>query len=157
MAGGRCDGNIKSEKGALTIARLKCNWRAGLTRQNREVTMAHERLLELAKKVEAAAEMTAALAADATLGLRTGFPDAATAGLIHEDAVRSTDELLTLVKEALPGWHYSMHGRARAAGAWTCSLRRSDVLDDDEILGIGEADSLPQALLAAVLRIAARR
>jgi hypothetical protein len=49
-----------------------------------------------------------------------------------------------------------MHGRARLDGPWRCSLRRSDTRDDDEILGLGEARTLNLAVLAAVVRLAAR-
>ena len=118
--------------------------------------MVHQELQELAGAVEAADPLDAALAAKAVRALRYGFPAEAAAGLIP-DGMPSTDALLALVQAALPGWHYKIHGRARPAGAWSCSLRRSDVLDDDEILGTGDADSLPQALLATLLRIAAWR
>lgn len=117
--------------------------------------MAHQELQELAAAVEAADPSDKALAARAVAGLRLGFPEE-TAGLTG-GGLPSTDALLALVQAALPGWHYKIHGRARPAGAWSCSLRRSDVLDDDEVLGTGDADTLPQALLAAVLRIAAWR
>ena len=118
--------------------------------------MAREELQKLAGTVEAADHLNVPLSARAVAGLRSAFPAEAAAGLIP-DGPLSTDALLALVMAALPGWHYSAHGRARKAGAWSCSLRRSDVLDDDEILGTGEADSLMQALLAAMLRVAALR
>ena len=118
--------------------------------------MVHQELQDLVGAVEAADPMNADLAARAITALRSGFPAEAAAGLIP-DGLPSTDALLALVQVALPGWHYKIHGRARPAGAWSCSLRRSDVLDDDEILGTGDADTLPQALLAALLRIVAWR
>ncbi len=117
--------------------------------------MSREELLGLAILVEDAPEPDDALAARAAQGLAEAFPAAAAAGLVSPAAMRSTDALLALVSTALPGWHYSIRGRARPAGSWALSLRRSDVLDDDEILGTGEADRLPSALLAALLRIAA--
>ncbi len=119
--------------------------------------MAQNELLALATQVESVRGMDAKLGAAVLHALRAGFPAEAAVGLIPDGAATSADSLLALVMAALPGWHYKIHGKARPAGEWTCSLRRSDVLDDDEILGTGDADSLPQALLAAVLRIVARR
>jgi hypothetical protein len=119
--------------------------------------MAQDELLDLAKQVESVRALDARLGAAALHALRAGFPAEAAAGLIPDGAASSADALLALAMAALPGWHFKIHGKARPAGEWTCSLRRSDVLDDDEILGTGDADSLPLALLAAVLRILARR
>lgn len=118
--------------------------------------MVQQEFQKLAGAVEAADPLGTELAARALAALRTAFPVQAAEGLIPEGDL-STDALLALVQAALPGWHYKIHGRARPSGAWSCSLRRSDVLDDDEILGTGDADSLSQALLAAILRIVALR
>ena len=120
--------------------------------------MARKALLETAAQVEAAEGLGFEVAADALHGLRAAFPKQETDGHLPEGVVTSTDGLVALVNAALPGWHFSIHGRARpGAGRWTCSLRRSDVLDDDEIVGTGEAVTLSQAVLAAVLRVAAWR
>lgn len=113
---------------------------------------------ELAKKVEAASNAVLDLTATVAKALRASFPDAAAAGQIPDNIATSTDAVVALVNAALPGWYLSIHGRARtAAGAWRCSLRRSDVRDDDEMLGVGEAHTLTLAMLAAVLRVAARQ
>ena len=120
--------------------------------------MAREELLELAERVEAATAPDSALAAQVMHGLRAALPQEAAAGHLPDGLAQSTDAMLALVNSALPGWHFSIHGRARPApGSWTCSLRRSDVLDDDEVLGTAKAASLSQAVLAAVLRVAAWR
>ena len=119
--------------------------------------MAQDDLTDLARRVESASGLEAHLGAAAQHALRARLPVEAAAGLIPDGMAASTDALLALILAALPGWHYSVHGRARPAGAWTCSLRKSDVLDDDEVLGTGEAGTLPQALLAAVLRVVALR
>ena len=98
------------------------------------------------------------LTAAALRGLRAAFPVEAAAGRLPDDMAISSDGIVELVIGALPGWHFNIHGRARhSPGSWSCSLRRSDLLDDDEILGTGEARSLHQAVLAAVIRVAAWR
>lgn len=119
--------------------------------------MAKTEALALAGQIEAAAGLDGAMAATVEAALRASFPDQAAAGQIPEGIARSSDLMVALVMAALPGWYFSIHGRARPHGPWTCTLRRSDVDDDDEILGTGEAQNLSQAILAAVLRIAAYR
>ena len=113
---------------------------------------------DLAKRVEASSNADRDLRADVARVLRASYPAAASAGQITDEVAASTDAILALVNAALPGWYLSIHGRARkAAGAWRCTLRRSDVRDDDEAIGVGEAHSLNLAILAAVLRVAARQ
>lgn len=115
-------------------------------------------LEELAKRVEAASNADLDLPANVARALRASFPSAAAAGRIPDDIASSTDAIVAQVIALMPGWHFSIHGRARiAAGAWRCTLRRSDVRDDDETIGVGEAHSLNLAILAAVLRVAARQ
>jgi hypothetical protein len=120
--------------------------------------MQEKDLEELATRVEAASSADPDLRATVTEALRTSFPSMASAGKVPDDVATSTDAILAQVIAALPGWHLSIHGRARtSAGSWRCTLRRSDVRDDDEAIGVGEAHSLNLAILAAVLRVAARQ
>ena len=120
--------------------------------------MVRKELLELASKIEAATSLDMDLTASVVRGLRVAFPTEAAAGHIPDGMDLSSDAIIELVILALSGWHFNIHGRARHSPAsWNCSLRRSDVLDDDEILGTGEARSLHQAVLAAVIRVAAWR
>jgi hypothetical protein len=120
--------------------------------------MVRKEFLELASKIEAAGALDLDLRASALRGLRAALPTEAAAGHLPDDLDLSSDAVVEVVIHALPGWHFNIHGRARhSPGSWSCSLRRSDVLDDDEILGTGEARSLHQAVLAAVLRVAAWR
>jgi hypothetical protein len=120
--------------------------------------MARTGLEELAARVEDASVLDTDLKRAVEKALRESFPDAAAAGLVPDGIVHSTDAIVALVVSALPGWHFSIHGRARPdVGPWRCSLRRSDVLDDDETLGLGEARDLNLAVLAAVVRVAARK
>jgi hypothetical protein len=112
----------------------------------------------LATRVEAANSADRDLPADVARALRASFPGAASAGPIPDEITTSTDAVLAQVIASLPGWHFSIHGRARTdTGAWRCSLRRSEVRDDDEAIGVGEANALNLAILAALLRVAARQ
>ncbi|MDH5452439.1 MAG: hypothetical protein OEY05_08280 [Paracoccaceae bacterium] len=72
--------------------------------------------------------------------------------------IQSSDEAIHLVDLALPNWSISLKGRTNDAdGHWTCTLRRSDTLDDDLLIGIGRGPSLSHAILAAMVRVAALR
>lgn len=120
--------------------------------------MARKELLELATKIEAVSSIDMDLRAAIARGLREAFPTEAAAGYLTDSLDVSSDGIVEFVNRALPEWHFNIHGRARhSLASWSCSLRRSDVLDDDEILGTGEARSLHQAVLAAVIRVAALR
>jgi ribonucleotide monophosphatase NagD (HAD superfamily) len=115
-------------------------------------------LEELANRVEAATDTDSDLAANAASALRASFSSTSSASQIPDDIATSSDAIVALVNAALPGWHFSIHGRARTdKDAWRCTLRRSDVRDDDEMIGVGEAHSLNRAILAALLRVAARQ
>ncbi|MCV2873692.1 hypothetical protein OEZ71_15440 [Defluviimonas sp. WL0050] len=72
--------------------------------------------------------------------------------------IQSSDEAIHLVDLALPDWSISLKGRTNDAdGHWTCTLRRSDTLDDDFMIGIGRGPVLSHAILAAMVRVAALR
>lgn len=120
--------------------------------------MAHTELEELARRVETADAIDIELNDAIMKALHASFPNAAAAILISEGILASTDAIVALVTLALPGWHFSISGWALSdVGPWHCLLRRSDVLDDDEVLGIGEAHRLNLAVLAALIRVATRR
>lgn len=120
--------------------------------------MSENELRKLAERIEAASPVGEALAGDTVRALRMAFPEPTR--LLGQDAqlLASTDEALRVVDAALPGWEIDMKGIAREPdGHWTCTLREQGALDDDEVIGIGQAPSLPRALLAALVRIAAVR
>ncbi len=113
---------------------------------------------ELASRVEASSNADFDLSANVAGASRASFPTAASAGHIQDDIATSTDAIVAQVIAALPGWHFSIRGRARTdTGAWRCTLRRSDVRDDDETIGVSEAHSRSLATPAAGLRVAARQ
>lgn len=104
-------------------------------------------LAQLAHEIEAALEMTEDLrtrAASAIGAKVEGFDTATDFG--------STDAVLRIVRECLPGWTIQLKGTAtHPNGHWHCSLRRSDVRDNDPYVGIGAGPTLPHALLGAVI------
>ena len=58
----------------------------------------------------------------------------------------------------LPGWEIDLrNASAGLGGSWTCALREGTARDDDQIIGIGKAQTLSLAMVAALLRVAARR
>ena len=72
----------------------------------------------------------------------------------HAVALHSTDAVPCLVAEALPSWSVHVTGHsARAAGRWTCTIRETGVRDDDELIGVGKADTLPYAVMVALLKV----
>lgn len=113
-------------------------------------------LLALADRIEAALTIDEALASDVLRQI--GAFDAAHAADFTGPDLDSTDRLLMLVYDALPGWTVSVKGKAwQPNGHWVCSLRKTSSRDSDEYIGVGRAPSLPHALLAAVLRVIGQR
>lgn len=107
-----------------------------------------KRLTELAHEVEGA------LALDADLAGRVNAALEKVAGRALSGVnLESTDEVLGLVYEIRPGWSVGMKGTARLPnGHWRCTLRQSDMRDNDASLGVGGGPNLPHALLAALLK-----
>lgn len=70
----------------------------------------------------------------------------------------STEAALALVCAEYPGWRIDLQGQAKTeSGGWTCSIRENGTRDDDEVIGIGSAGTIPLALVSAMLLAAARR
>lgn len=68
----------------------------------------------------------------------------------------STDEVLHLTDEVIPGWTISLQGKAvEPNGHWKCTLRQSSSRDNDEFIGRGKGLTVGQAVLAGTLRVAA--
>lgn len=101
----------------------------------------------LAHEIEGALDLTQGMKDRATEILR-----ARVEGLTEPIDFESTDEVLGLVRAALPGWTIQIRGMAsHPNGHWRCSLRRSDTRDNDPFVGIGHGPTLPHALLGAVI------
>jgi hypothetical protein len=115
-------------------------------------------LTALAERIESGPEVDAGLTADAIESLKAAFPEATQALRRDCPLLTSTDEALHVVHAIVPAWDISIKGVAvEPHGHWRCSLRESSALDEDTVIGIGRAPSLPRALIAALLRIAAGR
>ena len=109
-------------------------------------------LLGLAKDIEAALALDDDLVKKAKNALAQASEDAASVADLE-----STDDVISLVYAIHPGWHLSMKGTATMPnGHWRCTLRKSDLRDNDALIGIGNGPTLPHALLAAVLKAMAQ-
>jgi hypothetical protein len=87
-------------------------------------------------------------------GLQVAHPaaDADAAALVSADAA------LELAARALPGWEADLRSPSIGEGGmWTCALREGTMRDDDQLIGIGRSASLPLAISAALIQVAARR
>lgn len=104
-------------------------------------------LAELAHEVEAVFELSEDLRTRARDALQERIAD-----LPADMDFESTDEVLGVVHRYLPGWSIQIRGTAtRPNGHWHCSIRKSDIRDNDQYVGIGNGPTLPHALLAAIL------
>lgn len=109
-------------------------------------------LLGLAKDIEAALALNDDLAKKARIALAQ-FSKRTLADVDLE----STDDVISLVYAIHPGWHLSMKGTATMPnGHWRCTLRKSDLRDNDAFVGIGNGPTLSHALLAALLKAIAQ-
>ena len=119
--------------------------------------MKKAQLIDLAKKLDAAPTLTAALTEDVVAAVRQLWPDASVA-MLDAKALYTTDHALHLVNQMLPEWTISLDGVADdKMGDWTCSLRQSRVTDSDPYLGVGHAAKPAHAILAALFAALASR
>lgn len=72
---------------------------------------------------------------------------------IERHDLDSTDRVLSVIYVLRSGWSVAIRGNATTPnGHWTCTLRKSSAMDDDEYIGIGRGPTLPHSLLAALLK-----
>ena len=113
---------------------------------------------KLARRMELADAGDAASMAMVVDGLKQAFPAHARAVSGFARNPEEAAGLLALIADAFHGWTIVLKGKAsHSDGSWTCSLRESSLLDDDELIGIGKAKTLPLALAAAALLAQSRR
>ncbi len=106
-------------------------------------------LAKLAQEVEAALTLESNLVERVIAQLHRVLKDQN----IEPKHLDSTDKILSLITAIRPGWVISMRGTAHLPnGHWSCSLRKSDMRDNDEYLGIGRGPTLSHSLLAALLK-----
>jgi hypothetical protein len=113
----------------------------------------HQKDLEaLAARTETGSTDDPAFVEALLAGLRATDP--AAVDPVDVAALVSTEGTLALIEERLPGWRIAVEGRT---GHWRATLRESGARDDDEVIGLGRAPTIPLALLAALLRVGQRR
>lgn len=116
--------------------------------------MEQDQLTDLLAKVEAVERLDQELESAVLDGMTSAFPGKAVWSAHQTKTLEATDEVLRLINIVLPNWSISLKGTAdEADGRWTCTLRETGVLDNDEIIGIGRAPNLPLAIIAAMLKV----
>ena len=67
--------------------------------------------------------------------------------------VVSSDDVIHLVDETIPGWSIHIKGKAlEPNGHWHCNLRRTDSHDDNDFIALGKGPVLANVLLATLMR-----
>jgi hypothetical protein len=113
--------------------------------------MTPNRLAELQDRLATAA--AGDLSGVAHEGLTLAWPPTDVLPAFDPDLTASFDKALALITGALPGWGVGLEGTAVAGGLWTCRLRATGLRDDDEVIGIGAAQTAPLALIVALLQV----
>lgn len=113
--------------------------------------MSKETVSTLRTRAQAAEDLDEALLHDAAEVLREVFPGAPAHPELLSDPVEA---VLHVIDRCLPGWTISLKGRAAEPdGHWHCSLREGD-MDNDRVIGSGDAPTVSLALLRALLVVA---
>ncbi len=116
-----------------------------------------DRLNATAQAVESTGDVGSELRSNVVEAIRSAFPEPARLLRPDSDLLNSTDAALHIVDALVPAWEISIKGVAlEYDGHWVCTLRETSS-PDNEMIGVGRAPSLPRALIAALLRIAALR
>jgi hypothetical protein len=106
-------------------------------------------------QIEAASSLDAKTLAQGCDLLRQVFPQAPAS---LETTPASAEAILHLVDVILPNWTIQLTGKAMEPdGHWRASLRESRGSDEDEMVGLGAAATVAQALIAALLRVALQK
>lgn len=118
--------------------------------------MVSENLHDVARRIEATADLDAATV---SFILEQVEKLLARVGIKPQGDWRdisSTDQVLHLVDQAAPGWSIHLDGKAfEPNGHWRCTLRPSDMRDDDEFIATAKGPRLVNVLVAAFLRLLA--
>jgi hypothetical protein len=116
--------------------------------------MKAEKLEKIAAGVERASAGDPGLVKMLLEALHAAHPEAPA----DASALVSADAALALAANALPGWEADLRNPSVGEGGkWTCTLREHTASDDDQLIGIGKSSSLPLAIGAALIQVAARR
>jgi|OM-RGC.v1.027954053 hypothetical protein len=115
-------------------------------------------LTDVFTKVLQANTLDAGLYQDVISALQSAFPDEnfGESGPLADR--HPTEAVLHLVNTHLPDWSIVLKGTAREGdGEWTCTLRQSDLQDNDAMLGNGAGPTLALAMLIAFLKLSVFR
>ena len=114
--------------------------------------MALAELLGLAKEIEASPTYDAALTRKAFEIVEAQLPDM-DKSMIVAGAFGSADAVLQAIDHTFPGWALAMNGIANETnGHWKCTLRHSEVRDNDAFLGAAHGPMLSNVLIGAFLK-----
>ena len=118
--------------------------------------MTEDQLTALEHRLAAAAP--ADLAAMAAAWLASVWPKDGQSPAFDPALAVSLDKALQLTVETFPNWAITLQGTAHPTiGQWTCTLRKSGLRDDYEMIGIGSAPTAPLAMIMALLRVMIRQ
>ncbi len=110
----------------------------------------------LAKRIETTEGLDESTLAQISEALSGHLPDKDQVRAITAEQLASSDHVIHLIDDAVPGWAIHIDGKAvEPNGHWHCTLRRSDTRDSDEFIGHGKGKVLSHALTAALLRTVA--
>lgn len=105
-----------------------------------------------------AASAPADLAALAVESLASAWPKDGQSPAFDPALAGSLDKALQLAVETFPNWVITLQGTAHPTnGHWSCTLRKSGLRDDYEVIGIGSAPTAPLAMIMALLRVMFRQ
>ncbi len=114
--------------------------------------MALTDLLAFAKQIEGLSTYDATLTRKAFEIVQVQIPDM-DKSMVEAGAFGSVDAVLQAIDHAFPGWALAMNGVASEAnGHWKCSLRHSEVRDNDAFLGAAHGPLLSNVLIGAFLK-----
>ena len=117
--------------------------------------MSKSEIEALQNRVEAASALDSELLSQTATVIRRAFPKAPAS---LEATLASVEQVLHLVDTVLPTWTIQLTGKAMEPdGHWRCSLRESRGSDEDEMIGLGSGAAVGQALIAALLHVAAQK
>ena len=120
--------------------------------------MVTENLNDVARRIEAAADLDTATARLALEQMEKSLTRIGSKPQGNWRDISSTDSVLHLVDQAAPGWSIHLDGKAfEPNGHWRCTLRPSDMRDDDEFIATAKGPRLVNVLVAALLRLMARQ
>ena len=118
--------------------------------------MTEDQLTALEQRLAAAAP--ADLAAMAVGWLESAWPKDGQSPAFDPALAVSLDKALQLTVETFPNWVIALQGTAHPTiGHWTCTLRKSGLRDDYEMIGIGSAPTAPLAMIMALQRVIMRQ